>query len=60
MTAADARRHLEAGEFLPGSMGPKVEAAIGFLEAGGEEVVITDPPHAVDGLEGRTGTRLTP
>lgn len=37
----DLRRFREAGEFPPGSMGPKVDAAIEFLEAGGERVLIT-------------------
>jgi carbamate kinase len=58
MTSEEARRHLEAGEFRPGSMGPKVEAAVEFVERGGLEVVITLPERAIDGLEGRTGTRV--
>jgi len=58
MSSREARRHLEAGEFLPGSMGPKVEAAVEFIERGGVEVVITLPERAIDGLEGRTGTRI--
>lgn len=44
MTVKEAKKHLKAGEFLPGSMAPKIEAAIEFLEAGGEEVVI--PPRS--------------
>jgi len=45
-----------AGQFPPGSMGPKVEAAIRFLEQGGEEVVICRPEALVDAFEGRAGT----
>jgi len=45
-----------AGQFPPGSMGPKVEAAIRFLERGGEEVVICRPEALVDAFEGRAGT----
>lgn len=53
-----ARRLLEEGEFAPGSMGPKIEAAIDFLEAGGEEVFITLPEKLADALAGKTGTRI--
>jgi carbamate kinase len=45
-----------ASQFPPGSMGPKVEAAIRFLEQGGEEVVICRPEALVDAFEGRAGT----
>jgi carbamate kinase len=58
MGAATARELLAAGEFPPGSMGPKIEAAIEFLEAGGEEVVITLPERLGEALEGKTGTRI--
>jgi carbamate kinase len=56
MDVAMARRLLEEGEFPPGSMGPKIEAAIEFLEGGGEEVLINLPENLADALEGRTGT----
>jgi carbamate kinase len=45
-----------AGQFPPGSMGPKVEAAIRFLERGGDEVVICRPEALVDAFEGKAGT----
>jgi carbamate kinase len=54
----EARRHLAGGQFPPGSMGPKIEAALGFLEAGGDEVLITSPDHLADALRGQTGTRV--
>jgi carbamate kinase len=54
----EARRHLAAGEFPPGSMGPKIEAAIAFLERAGREVIITSPDHLADGVAGRTGTHI--
>jgi carbamate kinase len=60
MTADEAERHLRAGEFPPGSMGPKVTAAIRFLRAGGRLAVITSPPHLAAALEGRHGTRIVP
>jgi len=52
----ELRRMLEARQFPPGSMGPKVEAALRFLECGGEEVVICHPDALIDAWEGRTGT----
>jgi len=58
MSAAEARRYLEAGEFAPGSMGPKVAAAIDFVEGGGREVFITTPELMGKALEGRAGTRI--
>lgn len=59
ITVEEARRHLAAGEFPPGSMGPKIEAAIAFLERDGREVVITSPDHLADAVAGRTGTHIT-
>lgn len=57
-TLSEARKYLDAGEFAPGSMGPKIEAAIEFLEAGGKEVIITIPELLEDALEGKAGTRI--
>jgi carbamate kinase len=62
MTVGQARSHLAAGEFPPGSMGPKIEAAILFLEASRRpqpEVIITTPEKALEAMQGRAGTRLT-
>lgn len=59
MSLTDAKRYLRQGEFPAGSMGPKIEAAILFLEAGGKEVVITTPELVDQALEGRSGTKIT-
>jgi carbamate kinase len=59
ITVEEARHYLAAGEFLPGSMGPKIEAAIAFLERDGREVIITSPDHLADAVAGRTGTHIT-
>jgi len=59
LTLAEARRHLDAGEFPPGSMGPKIEAAIEFIEQGGEECIITSTEQVSRALEGEGGTRIT-
>ncbi|NUN52011.1 MAG: carbamate kinase [Planctomycetaceae bacterium] len=60
LTVAAARRHLAEGQFPEGTMGPKIEAAVRFLERGGRRAVITDPPHAAAGLRGEAGTRILP
>ena len=51
-----AKKYLSEGHFKAGSMGPKIEAAIGFVERGGERAIITSLDKAVDALEGITGT----
>lgn len=60
LSAGEAKRLLAAGQFPQGSMGPKIEAAISFLEAGGSTVLITDPPNLIRGIVGETGTRIKP
>ena len=56
----EAKRLLAAGQFPAGSMGPKIESAIRFLEKGGSQVLITDPPNLINGIEGQKGTRIAP
>ena len=60
MTVDDAEKHLADGEFPPGSMGPKVTAAIRFVRSGGELAVITSPSRLREALAGRGGTRVGP
>jgi carbamate kinase len=55
-----ARRLLAEGQFPPGSMGPKIDAAIRFVEAGGQEVLVTRAESLAEALEGRTGTYIRP
>jgi carbamate kinase len=59
MTVEEASRHLEEGQFPPGSMGPKIDAAIRFVRSGGREAIIGPLARAADALRGRTGTRIT-
>lgn len=59
LTAADAHRHLLEGEFGEGSMKPKIESALQFLERGGREVLITSPEELAQALAGQGGTRIT-
>jgi carbamate kinase len=58
MTVAEAKQHITEGHFKPGSMLPKVQACIQFIENGGNEALITCPEKLSDALGGRTGTRL--
>src|SRR4051794_16134914 len=58
LDADEARRPLADGQFPAGSMGPKVEAALAFLESGGGEVLITSPERLTDALDGTAGTRI--
>ena len=60
LTVSDAVRHLEAGEFPAGSMGPKIEAAVTFLQEGGRAAVITSAAHLAAACDGRHGTWLVP
>jgi carbamate kinase len=60
MTVADAKRYVAEGHFKPGSMLPKIQAVIAFLEGGGREAIITDPAHLGDAMAGRTGTHVFP
>jgi carbamate kinase len=55
----EIKQHLRDGQFPAGSMGPKVQSAVDFLEAGGERVVITSPPHLIAAVNGLTsGTQI--
>jgi carbamate kinase len=54
----EAGKLLASGEFPPGSMGPKIEAAIAFIEGGGTEVIITSPGNLEAALAGDAGTRI--
>lgn len=58
ITVSQARGLLDAGEFPPGSMGPKIEAGIAFVEQGGEECIITSTEQAARAIEGCCGTHI--
>ena len=60
MTVSEAKRYMDEGHFAKGSMLPKVQAIIWFLEAGGKEALITNPESIVRALRGETGTRIVP
>ncbi len=57
MTADEARAYHAEGHFKPGSMGPKIEAVLSFLDAHpAGKVLITDPPNIARALDGESGT----
>jgi carbamate kinase len=58
MTLAEAKQYLEEGHFAKGSMKPKIEAIIGYLEQGGKEALITNPENIGRALKGETGTSI--
>jgi carbamate kinase len=58
ITAAEARKHLADGQFPPGSMGPKIAAALRFLERGGPRALITSLDKLDVALAGRAGTEV--
>ena len=60
LTPEEARAYMAEGQFAPGSMLPKVEAAVKFAESRpGRTALITLLEKARDGIEGKTGTRIT-
>ncbi len=59
ISVEEAKRYQAEGHFAAGSMGPKVKAAIRFIEHGGETAIIASLNSALEALEGRAGTRIT-
>ena len=60
VTVAEMHKHLLAGHFPPGNMGPKVESVLRFLENGGREAVITSFQHLRKAVKGKAGTHIVP
>lgn len=60
MTLTEATKYMAEGHFAPGSMLPKIEAAVEFVRNGGPLAIITDPPNLARALRGETGTRVVP
>ena len=60
MTLAEAHQYLEEGQFAAGSMQPKIEAVVNFIERGGPQALITDPANITNALENKGGTWITP
>ena len=60
ITAAEARQYLQEGHFAKGSMLPKIQAILKYLDCGGKAALITDPEHIKDAMDGKTGTWILP
>ncbi len=60
ITVEEAERYMAEGHFPPGSMGPKIQAAINFLKGGGESAFITAIDKVWEAIAGKTGTRIVP
>lgn len=58
LSTTEAKRYLYEGHFPPGSMGPKIAAAVRFVESGGERAFIASVARAVKALEGQAGTMI--
>ncbi|HXQ67174.1 MAG TPA: carbamate kinase, partial [Alphaproteobacteria bacterium] len=60
LTVSEAKRYYADNQFDRGSMGPKIEALVEFLEAGGQRGIITSPTNIGRALAGETGTHMVP
>lgn len=58
LSISEAKKYLEEGQFPAGSMGPKIQAVINFLESGGERAIITSIDKIIEALEGKAGTEI--
>lgn len=58
MTVSQCKQYVAEGHFAKGSMLPKIEASMMFLENGGEHVIITSPEKIFDAVSGKTGTHI--
>jgi carbamate kinase len=59
VTLPEIKGYLGEGHFKPGSMKPKIEAIIRFLEGGGERAIITSPENLLEAVHGKEGTTIT-
>ncbi len=60
VTVTEMEKYFNDGQFPPGSMGPKVEAALDFIKNGGRQVIISSLEKASDALAGKAGTQIIP
>jgi carbamate kinase len=58
LSISEAKRHLEEGQFPAGSMGPKIQAVINFMESGGKRAIITSIDKIIEALDGKAGTHI--
>lgn len=58
-TLSEIRQYMKEGHFKPGSMMPKIESVIEFLEGGGNKAIITSPESLLKAFKGEAGTSIT-
>ena len=58
VSVKEVKKLIDEGHFAPGSMLPKIEAAVKFIENGGNEAIITDPQNITKAIHRKTGTRI--
>jgi len=58
VSLAEIKQYMTEGHFAPGSMLPKIEAVVSFIEKGGKKAIITDPEHIKLAVAGKTGTHI--
>lgn len=58
VTLSEIKQYMKEGHFAPGSMLPKIEAVVSFIEKGGKKAIITDPEHIKEAVAGKTGTHI--
>jgi carbamate kinase len=58
VTLSEIKQYMKEGHFAPGSMLPKIEAVVSFIEKGGKKAIITDPEHIKMAVAGKTGTHI--
>jgi len=58
VTMAELKQYVTENHFAPGSMLPKIQAVINFLENGGKEAIITNPESLEEAVAGKTGTHI--
>jgi carbamate kinase (EC 2.7.2.2) len=59
LTVSEAENYLHEGQFPAGSMGPKIEASLEFLKAGGKKAIVTSLDLKLEALKGQAGTTLS-
>jgi len=57
-TLSEIKKYMEEGHFNPGSMKPKIEAIVEFLEGGGKKAIVTSPENLLRAIEGKAGTTI--
>jgi carbamate kinase len=60
LTLREARQYIDEGHFARGSMLPKIEACVEFVQEGGPMAIITNPANLAEAVAGKTGTQILP